>query len=700
MLYFCTTVSYAQGTPQGRPSLIRFQEQRQIDKDVIEFSGFVTMEWPSLVLQADYVVWYQTDRKVMAEGDVVVIQGDLHLSGRRLEMNLVTNEVTVFEAHAFQAPEVSGTARKVFKTADDIFKLQNAYVTECHARVPHWSVMAHRVKINPDKYAMFTHGIVKIKSIPILYMPFLRIPLKKERSTGFLFPKFGPNSVKGFFIELPFFWAINRSHDLTLAASWYSRRGWGGTAEYRYVLSETARGDLRANFYDDSLFGKQWDTNWTHQVTWGRGWSWSINADWFSSYDQRQDYGNNFFTRSQRQRYARTYLSGSLGVFSLYGQFDLQEVQFSDKNTVLTARLPSLQLTFYNRRFGPLSLGFDSRYGFLIKDSPQQNFRLHRFDITPRLSLPLSTSWLSITPSITMNTSAYSDSIDATTGQLTGNWLFRPYLQTQVDLRGPVIYRIFDFGASSWTDRLKHVIEPFARWQYSHDFSPEGRSVPGFDFTDIRKGAHTLSVGLTQILYTRTKVESQEQPMPWEWLSWTISESWIFPSQSFQQELNPYIPRFGPLQNSIRLNPNPITSFNAELAIHPKTWTITNMSLTGSWRSSSAFQFSLSWYYNRPLSFVAEGPQVGPASQQVRSNLTTLLGNSLQVQLGTAYDISRKQLLTSQLGVIWQADCFSLGVQIQRFSFGTRSELQYQFSLSIPHVGNLLQFVPGLSGLY
>ena len=690
----------AQVVPRERPARIRFQEQRQLEHDVIEFWGFVTIEWPNLTLQADYVRWDRPARHVEAEGDVVVVKGDMHIAGRRLELDLNTNEATIYGAHAFQAPQVTGTAGRVLKTPEDIFRLRSATVTECHARVPHWSISAHRIKIKPDHYAQFVHGIVKIKNIPILYLPFLRIPLKKERSTGFLFPKFGPNSSKGFFLEIPFFWAINRSHDLTLAARWYSRRGFGGTAEYRYVLNERARGDLRGNFFQDNQFGRQWDVNWTHQMTWKNGWSWSINTDWFSSYDFRRDFGNNFFRRSQRQRYARTFVSGRLGWFSFYGQLDLQQVQFANRKTILTGRLPSLQWTMYNRTLGPLSLALDSSYGFLIKNSPNREYRFHRFFLNPRLSLPLSTPWLSVTPSISVRASAYSNSLDPATNEMTGAWLIRPYIQTQVDLRGPVFYRIFDLGASGWTDRLKHVIEPFARYQYSHDFTPEDRAAPVFDSTDFGRGVHGLTLGITQRLYTRRKSPGSDTPMPWEWFTWTVSQNWVFPSQSFDPDRNRFLPRYGPLQNSFRLNFNPTTSFDAGLSIHPKTWTVTRISLTGSWRTTGGSSLNLSWYYSRSLSFSEQGPLVGDARQQLRSNLTTLLANRFQVQLGASYDITRKQLLTGQLGVIWQADCFSLGVQIQRYQFAGQAEYQYHFSLSIPHVGNLLEFVPGLSGLY
>lgn len=685
--------------PSDRPNSIQFQTQRQVGDRIFEFEGMVIVEWPNMTVQADFVRWDQKRRWVEAEGDVVVIKGDLHLTGSRLELNLATQEARVFNASAFHEPQVSGRAQEVFKTPDDIFKLKSAYVTECHARVPHWSVSAHRVTIKPDDYAQFTHALVRIKSIPIFYLPYLRIPIKRERSTGFLFPKFGPNSSKGFFLEIPFFWAISRSQDLTLAARMYARRGFGGSAEYRYVLSEHARGNLRANAFHDTTFGNQWDVNWNHQMALGKGWTWSINTDWFSSFDFRQDFGNNFFQRSQRQRQARTYISGRLGLFQLFGQVDIQDTRFAGGSTVLTGRLPQIQATIYNRKFGPFSFSLNSSYAYLRRASGQDILTFHRADMNPRISIPLSTPWLSFTPSITLQGTFYSRSIDSTTGDLLETDLFRRFFETTVDLRGPVFFRIFNLGQNAFTDRIKHVIEPFARYRYGRAFFDEDLRAPGFDRTDFLRGSHNLNVGIIQRLYIRRDAGSGA-PMPWEYLTWSVSQNWVFPSQSFDPEKTPFLPRYGPIQNRIRWNPNPITSFDAGLDIHPRTWTVTQMSLTGSMRTNAGHQLTIAYVYNRSLSFNEEGTTAGPARQQIRGNLLTYLGNTFQIQIGSSYDISRKQLLSGNLGIIYQADCFSLGVQVQRFQFGGRAEYQFQFSLSIPHVGNLLQFAPGFSGIY
>src|SRR4030095_16077098 len=76
----------------------------------------------------------------------------------------------------------------------------------------------------------------------LLFFRFFAAAIRRERQTGFMFPKVGTSSSKGFYTETPFYWAISDSADATIAPLVYSERGPGFTGEYRYVLSNDQRG--------------------------------------------------------------------------------------------------------------------------------------------------------------------------------------------------------------------------------------------------------------------------------------------------------------------------------------------------------------------------------------------------------------------------------------------------------------------------
>jgi LPS-assembly protein len=86
----------------------------------------------------------------------------------------------------------------------------------------------------------------KVKDAPLFWLPYLIVPVKTIRQSGLLFPRLGVTE-DGFRYVIPFFWAINRSSDMTIAAGDYGGRGFRLETEGRYKLSD--RGEGIANFY-------------------------------------------------------------------------------------------------------------------------------------------------------------------------------------------------------------------------------------------------------------------------------------------------------------------------------------------------------------------------------------------------------------------------------------------------------------------
>ena len=62
--------------------------------------------------------------------------------------------------------------------------------------------------------------------MPLFYTPFFYHSLEKEpRKSGFLLPLMGHSSRRGWMVHAGYFWAINRSYDLTYRAQYYTTRG-------------------------------------------------------------------------------------------------------------------------------------------------------------------------------------------------------------------------------------------------------------------------------------------------------------------------------------------------------------------------------------------------------------------------------------------------------------------------------------------
>ena len=88
--------------------------------------------------------------------------------------------------------------------------------------------------------------------MPVLYLPYMYYPLKKDdRATGFLIPTYSSSGVRGQGLSNAFFWAIDRSQDATLYYDWFSKAGQGAGADYRYVAAPGSQGDARFYMLDE-----------------------------------------------------------------------------------------------------------------------------------------------------------------------------------------------------------------------------------------------------------------------------------------------------------------------------------------------------------------------------------------------------------------------------------------------------------------
>ena len=94
---------------------------------------------------------------------------------------------------------------------------------------------------------------MRVKDVPVFYLPVLYYPIQSDdRATGFLLPTYGTSTFRGQSLSNAFFWAINRSQDLTLLHDWFTETGQGYGGEYRYVLGPGSEGNLRAYRLADS----------------------------------------------------------------------------------------------------------------------------------------------------------------------------------------------------------------------------------------------------------------------------------------------------------------------------------------------------------------------------------------------------------------------------------------------------------------
>jgi LPS-assembly protein len=176
------------------------------------------------------------------------------------------------------------TARRIERQPDGTLRAETASFTTCDTvcelGTPSWQFRATRLRVRLEDYLVASGVSLRIKDVPVAYLPWLIYPVKLERQSGLLIPKFGVNSDEGFQYVQPLYLVLGRSHDATLSLDLRSRLGLGLETEYRYRLTETGQGLADLHYFHNKKTGADLLAyRLEHQQRWGDRWrlQWDVN---------------------------------------------------------------------------------------------------------------------------------------------------------------------------------------------------------------------------------------------------------------------------------------------------------------------------------------------------------------------------------------------------------------------------------------
>ena len=132
-------------------------------------------------------------------------------NGLLLGARLVLNEQ--LQLAAVQMNRVNGRYTQLYKTV-----VTSCKVCADDTHPPLWQIRARRVVHDKEaRQLYFDDAQLRIRSVPILYLPRLRLPdPTQDRATGFLLPEIRLDSRLGTGIKTPYFIRLNDRRDLTL----------------------------------------------------------------------------------------------------------------------------------------------------------------------------------------------------------------------------------------------------------------------------------------------------------------------------------------------------------------------------------------------------------------------------------------------------------------------------------------------------
>ncbi|MDA8161698.1 MAG: LPS assembly protein LptD [Desulfobacteraceae bacterium] len=222
--------------------------------NVILGDGAVKIQRGDLKISADRVLYDTKHDKVWASGAVVINLGQDTMSGEEGEFNLKTSTGSMKGAHLFlQRNNVHLVAKQLWKTGTEEYRAKDAVISTCPLPKQAWSFRCGDLKLTMTGQAVATDARFNIRNIPVLYSPWVSIPINRYRKSGLLLPYFSTSNRNGTEFDIPYFLVINDSMDATFYQDPMSNRGWMEGVEFRHIFSPESKGIIRYNYMVDTL---------------------------------------------------------------------------------------------------------------------------------------------------------------------------------------------------------------------------------------------------------------------------------------------------------------------------------------------------------------------------------------------------------------------------------------------------------------
>jgi len=414
------------------------------DAKYVEAQGEVTLSQGRNILRADFARYYEATRWVFLKGNVRVNwEGDI-LEAEEAEFDLSSGVGWLKRGKVFVSkPHVFLESEYVQKHKGAIYSFKNATVTRCVGSSPAWSLTAREGEINIDGRTQVWHSALRVKDMPVAYLPYTAIPGMKKRQSGVLMPEVYRSDRLGFGLNIPYYWAINDEMDVTFNQNWMSRRGYMQGLEFRHAQDARTKGLWRFDILSDAKVARTeaeedrvfrgdgltrpnrsrwwWRSKYDGHLPESTKWKTLLDVDMVSDQNYLREFrsGSMGYLRSRQEfldrfgrdidsldaqnRTSTAQISRSWGGFGVAGTAQYtQNLAYWNGNgksgdDPTLQRVPELDAFAYKDRIGatPLEFQGDAQYGYYWRESGTTG---HRLDTSPTVSLPLSSRYGSVIP--------------------------------------------------------------------------------------------------------------------------------------------------------------------------------------------------------------------------------------------------------------------------------------------------------------
>ncbi len=526
----------------------------------------VDLEHPVEFTAKDSIVLIGKNQATMY-GGTTLKYGDINMSAATISMNMDSSQV-----HAVGVPDSTGelTSKPVFKdrsgeyesrTMSYNFKTRKGYITDIVTEQgegfltggitkkmendeyyikdgryttcdnhdhPHFYFQLTKAKVRPKSNVVTGPAYMVLEDLPLpIAVPFGYFPFTEKYSSGILFPTFGEDYNRGFYLRNGgYYLALNKYIDLALTGEIYTRGSWGLSAQSNYSKRYRFRGSFSVN-YLTTVNGDKGDPDYTKmrnfQVLWNHSQDTKANPN--LTFSASVNFATSGYTRNSLDTYYTNAFTENTKSSTVNLTYKFPGTKWSLSTTAsvsqrsadstISVQFPNFTLTmaqtapFKRKRmvgeerwYEKIKVSYSGRFQNSL--TAKQNEFLHKNLVKDWRNGMSHTStvnatfnvfkYLNITPSLNLNDRMYTSKIRR---------MWDPNASAEVQDTTYSFYNVFDFNfslsfgtklygflnASKLTggrvNMIRHVITPTISLSARPDFgSPFWGYYGNYDYTD------------------------------------------------------------------------------------------------------------------------------------------------------------------------------------------------------------------------
>jgi lipopolysaccharide assembly outer membrane protein LptD (OstA) len=224
--------------------------------DTFVVKGDAVMTQGGTVLKADEIDIMRRERQAKAIGNVHLVDPEVEMWATDATVD-ITNETMVLNNAKILAKQniYHLEGRQIIKQEGQTYVVKKGFFTTCGCEkgTPSWAINAEQMTVNMGHTGTAKKATFDVDGYPTIRTPYLIFPADTDRHSGVLSGRYGESNLRGFQWLQPYYLAINKSSDATVALDLETSQRVGGLAEYRLVNGKDDYLWMDGAFYNESL---------------------------------------------------------------------------------------------------------------------------------------------------------------------------------------------------------------------------------------------------------------------------------------------------------------------------------------------------------------------------------------------------------------------------------------------------------------